>query len=304
MPKRYHQAVLVSCEIPWNEKYELMEGAFREQVRDTIKKFNDLYIFGTAGEGYAVTIPQFTQIVKIFREETGKPGVNPMVGCIGMSTAQVIERVGIGYDAGFRMFQVALPPWGMVSDNEYMTFFKDVCGAFPNANFLHYNLVRPKRLLYAKDYLRLQDAVPNLVATKNTLLDIYQTVELAANTELQHFYSETQFPVACTFGEASLLSSFGAYFTKKTKEFFSYGVRRDFDKLIPMQAKYLRIAIEMFEPAAQMGNLIDGAYDKIVARAAGAEMSMRLLSPYEAVTEEVYQACVNVVKTKYPDWIG
>lgn len=52
---RYPQAVLVSCEIPWDENENLMEDLFREEARHTLKAgFNHLYIFGTAGEGHAV----------------------------------------------------------------------------------------------------------------------------------------------------------------------------------------------------------------------------------------------------------
>ena len=109
MAKRYHQAVLVSCEVPWSEKEELLEDLFRKEVRSTLSNFNNLYIFGTAGEGYAVTVSRFEEIVRIFREETDLDGVYPMVGVIAMSTPQVVERVGLAFDMGFRVFQIAMP---------------------------------------------------------------------------------------------------------------------------------------------------------------------------------------------------
>ena len=105
MTTRYPQAILLSCEIPWNDKEELLEDIFRKEVRAVLAKgFNHLYIFGTAGEGYAVTLSQFQEIVRIFREETRKDGIFPMVGVIGMSTAQVVEKVGFAFDQGFRAF--------------------------------------------------------------------------------------------------------------------------------------------------------------------------------------------------------
>ena len=93
MSKRYPQAVLVSCEVPWDENGELIEPVFRAEVRHTISSgFRDLYIFGTAGEGYAVTLTQFREIAGIFREETTREGVRPMVGVIGMSTPRWWRR--------------------------------------------------------------------------------------------------------------------------------------------------------------------------------------------------------------------
>ena len=96
---RYPRAVLVSCEIPWDENENLMEALFREEVQHTLKAgFNHLYIFGTAGEGHAVDTPRFQQIVQIFYEETRGPEVHPMVGAIGLSTASIVERVGFAHD--------------------------------------------------------------------------------------------------------------------------------------------------------------------------------------------------------------
>jgi len=37
MATRYPQTILVSCEIPWNEKYELMEDSFRDQDLTTAR---------------------------------------------------------------------------------------------------------------------------------------------------------------------------------------------------------------------------------------------------------------------------
>ena len=67
---RYPQAILVSCEIPWDQNEQLLEGVFRQEVRHAIEDFDHVYIFGTAGEGYAVDTVRFHQIVEIFREET------------------------------------------------------------------------------------------------------------------------------------------------------------------------------------------------------------------------------------------
>ena len=164
---RYPQAILVSCEIPWDENENLMEDLFREEVQHTLKSgFNHLYIFGTAGEGHAVDAARFQQIVQIFYEETRGPDIHPMVGAIGLSTASIVERVGFAHDLGFRTFQTVLPSWGALNDDELMIFFKDLCGTFPDSQFLHYNLPRAKRVLGGAEYRRLIDVVPNLVATK------------------------------------------------------------------------------------------------------------------------------------------
>ena len=303
MSKRYPRSVLASCVIPWDDDFELIESTFREEIRHTIKNgFRNLYIFGTAGEGYAVTLSQFEEIVSIFWDETTRHEVDPMVGVIGMSTKQVVEKIELAYDTGFRVFQISLPPWGELNDYEYLTYFTDVCGSFPDASFLHYNLPRPKRVLVTEDYKRLQDKVPNLVATQYMSASLKECYTLVRETDLQHFFGDFNFPSGCLFGECSLLSSFGPLIPKRTQEYFQYGVNRDFKNLFEMQAKLTRVMDDFLGPVLALP-LIDGTYDKMIARAGGVDMPLRLLPPYQGVDLETYNACLTNLIQKHGGWL-
>ena len=247
MSKRYHQGILVSCEIPWDEDQRFMEDVFRAEVRATLKSFDNLYIFGTAGEGYAVTESQFRDIVQVFREETDHDGVHPMVGVIAMSTAQAIERVEIAHVAGFRIFQVCLPSWRTVSDEEYMVFFREICGAFPDSRFLHYNLGMSGRVLGADDYRRIEEAVPNLVATKTGSASPEDVKELVTRTSLQHFVGETGLrPTGSRFGECSILSSGGIMFPERVNELLRLGASGRFDEAERLAAEISRAVLTFF----------------------------------------------------------
>ncbi|MBI3943534.1 MAG: dihydrodipicolinate synthase family protein [Chloroflexi bacterium] len=301
---RYPQAILVSCEIPWDEKENLMEDIFREEVRSTLEKgFNHLYIFGTAGEGYAIDTPRFRRIVQIFREETNRDNTYPMVGIIGLSTANIVERIGIAHDIGFRAFQISLPSWGALNDTELLTFFKDVCGTFPDSKFLNYNLPRTKRILEGPDYRRILEVVPNIVGTKTTNGGLTRAAALMKHSaELQHFFGEANFPHGCMYGECSLLSSFAAMTPNKTREFFEAGRTRQVEKLFTLQHAFHDMMYDVLGPVL-LEDRIDGAYDKMIVRMGGLEeMPLRLLSPYQGFTEEQYQACKRVFREKYPEW--
>ena len=76
---RYHQAILASCEVPWDASERLEEATFRSEVRLLRQVgFDHLYIFGTAGEGYAVDLERFKQVAEemeaIRRELAGEIG--------------------------------------------------------------------------------------------------------------------------------------------------------------------------------------------------------------------------------------
>lgn len=302
---RYHQAILVSCEIPWDENENLREDLFRREVRHTIASgFRNVYVFGTAGEGYAVDTARFRRIVEVFYEETRGEGVFPQVGGIGLSTANIVERLRFAYQTGFRAFQISLPCWGALNDREVLRFFQDVCGAFPDCRFLHYNLIRTKRLLTAADYRRIVDAVPNLAATKNTGTTVSSTADLMKIVpELQHFFGEAMFPTGCLYGECSLLSSFAPMLPSKTREFFEYGRAGQIEKLFRMQKEYLSVVADVLEPMMRQ-TLIDGAYDKMLVRLGGLDMPLRLLSPYEGLSEEVYEECRKILHEKHAGWLG
>lgn len=301
---RYPQAILVSCEIPWDENEDLMEAVFRRSVQDTLRHYNHLYIFGTAGEGYAVSQGQFRRIVDIFYEETRGDDIHPMVGLIGMSTAIVLEKLQYAYERGFRAFQISLPAWGRLTDAEVMTFFRDVCGAFPAARFLHYNLPRAGRVLEARHYRPLIDALPNLVATKNTGGGHKRAAELVSQAgELQHFLGEGNFLQGCLYGECSLLATFGALSPSQVKAYFAAALAGDFPTMLALQRGFHDMLADLFQALAGESK-IDGAYDKLWQRLGGfEEMPLRLLSPYQGFSEAQYQACKRLLQSKYAGWL-
>src|SRR4051812_36023428 len=108
--KRYHHCILATCCVPWNADFSFAEDIFRRQVRHLIAHgIHDLYIFGTAGEGHAVTDGQFEQITRVFLEETRGDGLRSMVGVISLSLPTVIERIERAKEMGARRFQISLP---------------------------------------------------------------------------------------------------------------------------------------------------------------------------------------------------
>lgn len=301
---RYPQHVLVSCEIPWDEREQLIETTFRREVQMVIAQgFRHLYIFGTAGEGYAVDMARFRQIVELFHEETQASDVHPMVGVIDLSTARTLERIGYAYERGFRTFQIVLPSWGALRDAEVITYFRDVCGSFPAARFLHYNLPRAQRILNGADYQRLVAAIPNLVATKNTGGGSARAADLMRHApELQHFFGEENFLYGSMYGECSLLSSFGPLAPRATWEYFHACRERNFGRALELHHGFLNFLRDVLGPVLAEGR-IDGAYDKMIVRMAGLdEMPLRLLSPYQGCSEEAYQAAQHMFQERYAAW--
>lgn len=302
---RYPQTVLVSCPIPWDDQDRFMEDLFRREVRAVLSHgFRDVYVFGTGGEGYAVDTERFRQIVTVFREETLGPDVRALVGVIGLSTPIILERLRIAHIAGFRAFQISLPSWGALNDDEVLRFFTDVCGAFPDSLFLNYNLPRTKRLLRGSDYARIIPQVPNLVATKTTSGGLPTGEDLVLNAgELQHFMGEDNFPHGAMFGECSLLSSYGELTPVRTWQLFEAARTREVAPLFELQTDFQRLGTELWAQV-RPGPHMDGAYDKMLVKLGMLpEFPLRLLSPYQGFGDEDYQACRRLLDTRYAAWL-
>lgn len=301
--KRYRHCILATCCVPWNADFTFAEDIFRRQVRRLIAQgVHDLYIFGTAGEGHAVTEGQFEQITRAFLEEANSDGVQNMVGLISLSLPVIIERIERAKEWGARRFQISLPSWGALNDTELEVFFRETCGRFPDCDFLHYNLQRSHRLVTPPEYARLAEQYPNLVATKNSTTDETRIRALLTEApELQHFNTEQGFAFASSVGECGFLISLASMNLELGQAYFRAGRDRDLPTLEAMRAEMNALRTEMKQIVGNEAHM-DGAFDKLFCRANDPAFPLRLLPPYSSVSESSFAAFMQMVKTQYPNW--
>ncbi len=301
--KRYPSCILATCCVPWNEDGTLAEETFRREIRHlSIHLTRDLYLFGTAGEGYAVTDTQFDQIVRIFREEINQPDTRGMVGVIGLSLGTMIERIERARGMGIRYFQISLPSWGALSDGELKRFFKEICGRFPDCSFLHYNLMRTKRLVTPDEYAVLANAHPNLVAAKNSTDSMERIFGLMMKApQLQHFFTETGFGYGSQIGECGLLISIASIQFAEAKRYFHAGQCRDLKTLLDKQRELSELVNDLVALGRNEAH-IDGAYDKVFCKIHDPTFPLRLLSPYDSLSDSTFQKIVEMISKKYPHW--
>lgn len=303
MTARYPRCIMAGCVVPWSDKHEFLEDLFRHQVRVMLKEGTQhLYIFGTAGEGYAVSNRQFGEIAKVFTEEVRGGGSEPMVGAISLSLPTTIERIEMARELGVRRFQISLPSWGALTESEMFRFFRETCGRFTDCQFLHYNLLRTKRLVTAPEYARLAEEHPNLVATKNSTDSMERIHALHTQApQLRHFLTETGFIYGSLIGEPGLLISLASTKWKSGKQFFEAGQRRDAETLIACQ-RDLNAMLYVLLKEAGPDEHIDGAYDKMLWRLHDRRFPLRMLPPYEGASEEGFQRFEAALREKFPKW--
>lgn len=301
--KRYRRCILGTCCVPWDERFEFMEALFRDQVRHLIAHgIRDLYIFGTAGEGYAVTESQFDQITRAFLAEMGADGVQGMVGVISPSLPTVIERIERARAMGARRFQISLPGWGALSDGEMAVFFAETCGRFPDCEFLHYNLLRAQRLITPAEYGRLAERHPNLVATKSSSADMQRLRGLLTDApQLQHFITEMGFAYASLIGECGLLISIASTRLASGRAYYEAGRDRNVPVLMEMQQELIRLSEDLKRLVGATAHM-DGAYDKCFCRIHDPRFPLRLLPPYACVSDEIFEGFRGLLHERYRRW--
>ncbi len=300
--KRYPRTILATACIPWTETYELDERIFRNEIRGLIARgIHNIYLFGTAGEGYAVTDEQFEAIVKIFAEEMKGPDLYPMVGIVSLSFMTMVKRIRIAYSYGIRDYQFSLPSWGALTDEELYNFVHQLCDPFPDCRFLNYNIPRTKRVLGMREFSRLAAEIPNFVGVKYSNPDIATTIDIAnSDTPLQFFLTEIAFGYAGMIGEFGFLISLGNSNIKRAWEYFDAAVRKDKEKLLLIQQECISLSNALVKAAG--GNHIDGAYDKIFCKIMNPDFPLRLLPPYACTSEEGFAQFRDFLKNDCPQW--
>ena len=293
---------MATCCIPWDAEGRFVESIFRHGVQTTLEQgTKHIYVFGTAGEGYAVTDRQFDRVVATFADEMRQGDADPMVGLVSLSLGVICDRIERCRESGVRQFQISLPSWGALADAELFRFFDEVCGRFPDCQFIHYNLPRAKRIVTGTEYGQLAETHPNLVATKNCGDSLSHIRSLITDApQLQHFLSESGYVYGSLLGECGILASFIMNWPR-LKELWDAGRRRDVVELVSIQRE-VDTVIQALRETVPAGR-IDGSYDKLFEKMYDSDFPLRLLPPYVGSDDEEYQAFVSLLRERLPEWV-
>ncbi|MBL9199660.1 MAG: dihydrodipicolinate synthase family protein [Opitutaceae bacterium] len=288
--------ILATAVTPWTAEWRFDAEAFARQVRSIARELTRrIYIFGTAGEGHAVSDTQFREIASCFLGVAREESVTPMIGVISMSLPTGIERIAWAREQGCREFQISLPSWGALNDRELDVFFAETCGRFADCRFLHYNLQRTGRLLTAADYRRLADAHPNFLWVKSSASDPAIVRDfMALRPRLRFFFTERGYTEARRHGECGYLISIGSVHPAVAHRFVAADDAeraRLFAGIQAMGAKLRELAAGRFH--------IDSAFDKVLYKVSDPAFPLRLLPPYQGAAEEDFAAFLAAIP---PEW--
>lgn len=302
---RYKRTVLATCCVPWSAAFEFDEGMFRRSVRGLLQRgLRDLYVFGTAGEGHAVSDPLFARIVDAFLEEMAVDGATPMVGIISCSIATMRDRVRYCLGQGCTNFQFAVSGWGGSGPVELRAVFQELCREFPEASFLHYNTARSGRIVPPGEYRELAAEFPNFVGTKYGAGDPEMVTGLLLEVpQIRHFFTELGFYYGSAVGPCGLLSSISSTNPGRAWAYLRHaergeqeGLFRDFAELAAMMAALRK--------AVGAGQFVDGAYDKVLAKVLEPDFPLAMLPPQVSGAADAWETYRGVLESHFPGWLA
>jgi dihydrodipicolinate synthase/N-acetylneuraminate lyase len=301
---RYPRTVLGTVCLPWRADGELDEALFRRSIRNLVAAgLPDLYVFGTAGEGYAVSDAMFRRVATIFTETMREAGgARPMIGIVSLSLATMIERIEFCRTLGVDTFQFALPGWAPTSNTEMRRVFAEICDRFGDCRFLHYNLMRAGRLVRPRDYAELAERHPNLVATKYGGGDPFMISGLMTHApQLRHFLTEQGYYLGAPLGDCALLASISSSNPRRAREYLETGRNGEVARFRELYRELCGVLHALLDTAGT--GLIDGAYDKVILKLSEPDFPLALLPPYETASEEVYGRYRDILAERYPAWL-
>jgi dihydrodipicolinate synthase/N-acetylneuraminate lyase len=300
---RFPACILATVVVPWDEQGRFVEPLFTDQVRRLLKLTPHLYTFGTAGEGHAVDDERFDEITRSFVGAMRDGGGEPMIGVISLSLPTIVRRIESARQLGVRRFQISLPSWGELNAVELGSFFDAVCGRFADCEFLHYNLMRTKRLVTPEEYARLAERHPNLVATKNSTDAIVRLNGLMRTaSQLTHFITEQGFCYAARIGACGLLASGSTLNHARCRDLFDAGRRRDHEALTRFGEELTAVSAEL-RTAVGPGPHMDGAFDKLLWRMHDDRFPLRLLPPYQCAPDDAPRRFREGLQRAAPMWL-
>lgn len=295
MIKRYDRTILATACIPWNENFHFDESNFKKEVNHMIDNgISHIYLFGTAGEGYAINNSQFDKIVSSFAKLMDRAGLYPMVGLIDLSSDRMDEKLMIAYEYGIRDFQISLPAWHQLNDRELINFMDSLLDRHKDCRFLLYNLGRTKRILEASELISLARRYENFVAVKQTRLTEQDIAAFQEETPLQLFLTEQNFITLSETVECSLLISVGNLDLSMAKEFFRCVTERSLDEITYYKEKYSAVLKALKETMHDV--YVDGAYDKLFVKYVFEDFPLRLLPPYEYADQNKFEKFANIAR--------
>lgn len=127
---------------------------------------NGIYSNGTAGEFYTLAEDEYDVLSRIFAEKCSKAGVPFQIGVSHPCPQTSWSRLQRSVDLAPSAFQVILPDWFPVTNDEAIRFLETMAETAGGIGLVLYNPPHAKRRLFPEDWSEIKQRIPQLIGLK------------------------------------------------------------------------------------------------------------------------------------------
>ncbi len=262
-----------------------------------------IYSNGTAGEFHNQTEAEFDKVQQVMAEKCRAAGMPFQIGISHpspiISLGRLQRTVSLRPDA----FQVILPDWVTVTDDEQIVFLSKIAEAADSIPLVLYNPPHAKLILSPAGLLKISQAIPQLIGVKLASGDAgwYKEMRLQA-PDLSIFVPGHLLATGIREKVASGAYSNVACLSPKGSQAWWQLMQTDPDKALQVQENILQFFASCIVPYKNAG-YSNPALDKFLAATGGwGTVGTRLRWPYKWIAEEEVAAARIVAKRLLPDF--
>ncbi len=189
LTKHTYRGVIAYPPTPFTKDFKLDEDALRENLRKLIAVGVDgIAVAGTSGEFYTMSPSELRKVASILQEETSQASVSSIMGAIGLSTEEAIQRGQMAMEVGVDAILVIQPYYTALTPNELVRFWETLCAACPDVGVIvyHYDYIRQP---YTPETFKRLAHIPNLIGSKEAHWDFKLWQAMHKESPLLHMSS-------------------------------------------------------------------------------------------------------------------
>ena len=227
---------------PWTQAGSLAEDTLAINCEILAQRGADgIYTTDSDGEFYAIELPEFQRLAKVFGEIAESLQVDVAMGVTWCNTKGIIERIKAAVDAGIPNVHVAFPFWMPLASSDVKPFFEDLANATPDSRWIHYAHPSTGPKLTGNDYAELAQTFPEqFIGTKLGTSDLMELNEILVNSpRLAHFVVDTTIFPGFALGARGTYSYWFNTLPRWHRSFVDIALKKDHDTAAEMQKKLL-----------------------------------------------------------------
>ena len=301
------EGIYAGLPVPWDEKGNIDEGPYTEAMERLVSYgVQGIYNGGSTGEFFAQDYELFCRTTDLLIETLAGTPAKTQVGVLALTTEEVIKRGKYAIKKGVDALQVSFPWWYQLTDEEAVTFYRDLHEAFDGFPLIHYNISRAKKSFGLGDieaFKRVYEAAPSIIGFKamadvNMLLAYNKTFpDIQFFSAAPHWFT--------TFHSLGLLQGlFDAMVYMNPRiitTIWNFCKEGNYEEALPLQAKLQHYF--MFVIESGLLNYSDAAIDKTMGISAGflKGYTNRVKAPYRTPPESILAYIRGRIEKELPE---